>query len=409
MKALLIIVTGILFLNASQAQRVCGTEAYNKSLPVSSGSSPIGISGPARDTVPNEVLVIPVVIHVLYNKNEQNISDAQILSQLKVLNQDFRRNNADSGNTPSVFKSVAADAGITFCLAQVDPGGRTTKGIIRKKTSREFFMADDEMKFSSKGGDNAWDASKYMNIWICSMLGRNLGYATLPGGAADKDGIVINFDVFGTAGVVRAPFNKGRTATHEIAHWLGLKHLWGEDYCGSDEVDDTPKQESYNYYCPSFPHRSSCSPNAYGDLFMNFMDFTDDACMNMFTRGQKNKMRGLFALNNKRNSFLNSYACDSSFASGGPLPDTTPVEKPEITITVFPNPVIDHVKFLVNENYSLKGWNAVIVNAQGTRQYQQSLFSNADILQLKHLPAGIYFLTLSDGESKRSFRLVKMY
>ncbi len=409
MKAFLFITTGILFFYIAQAQRVCGTDAYLKSLPVSAGALPHSPSGPGRDTVPNEVIVIPVVVHVLYNSNAQNISDAQILSQLKVLNQDFRRLNTDTSNTPAVFKSLAADAGITFCLAQVDPNGRTTKGIIRKKTSRDFFLADDEMKFNSKGGDNAWDASKYMNIWICSMLGRNLGYATLPGGAADKDGIVINFDVFGTTGIVRAPFNKGRTATHEVAHWLGLKHIWGEDACGSDDVDDTPKQESYNYYCPVFPHRSSCSPNTNGDMFMNFMDFTDDACMNIFTRGQKNKMRGLFALNKGRNSFLNSYTCDSSFASGGPLPDTTAAVKPAISITVFPNPVIDNVKFLVNENYSLKGWNAVVVNAQGIKQYQQSLFSNADLLQIKHLPAGIYFLTLSDGETMKSFRLLKVY
>ncbi|MEO7263482.1 MAG: M43 family zinc metalloprotease [Ferruginibacter sp.] len=409
MKALLFITTGILFFYLGQAQRVCGTEAYLKSLPVSVGTSPQGPLGPVRDTVPNEVLVIPVVVHVLYNANAQNISDAQILSQLKVLNQDFRRLNSDTSNTPAVFKSLAADAGITFCLAQVDPNGRTTKGIIRKRTTRDFFLADDEMKFSNKGGDNAWDASKYMNIWICSMLGRNLGYATLPGGAQDKDGIVINYDVFGTTGIIRAPFNKGRTTTHEVAHWLGLKHIWGENDCGSDDVDDTPKQESYNYYCPGFPHRSSCSPNANGDMFMNFMDFTDDACMNVFTIGQKNKMRGLFALNKGRNSFLNSFACDSSLASGGPLPYITPIEKPEISITIFPNPAIDIVQFLVNENYSLKGWNAVLVNAQGVRQYQQILQSSKDVLQIKHLPAGIYFLSLSDSETKKSFRLLKVY
>lgn len=408
MKAIIFIITGILFFNALHAQRVCGTEAYLKSLPTSLVASPSGPSGPSRDTLPNEVLVIPVVIHVLYYTNGQNISDAQILSQLNVLNQDFRRRNADTSNTPAVFKAIAADAGITFCLAQVDPNGRTTTGIIRKKTTRDFFLADDEMKFSNKGGDNAWDASKYMNIWICSMLGRNLGYATLPGGAADKDGIVINYDVFGTVGAVRAPFNKGRTATHEVAHWLGLKHIWGEDNCGTDDVDDTPKQETYNYNCPSFPSRSSCSPNASGDMFMNFMDFTDDACMNIFTQGQKNKMRGLFALNNKRNSFLNSYACDSSLAAGGPLPDSIPLEKPGLQVGIYPNPAYDNVSLMVNENYSLAGWQLIVINALGVKQFEQTLQSNMDLVSVKQLKAGIYFIYLTDGKTKKILRLVKV-
>src|SRR5699024_2630864 len=134
-------------------------------------------------------------------------------------------------------------------------------GIVRKHTNVSSFMGEDGMKFSGSGGDDAWDSKRYLNIWVCSLFGRSLEYATPPGGPADKDGVVINFDVFGTTGSLRANFDKGRTATHEVGHWLGLRHIWGDETCGNDEVDDTPRQLSYNFNCPSFPHVTSCSPN----------------------------------------------------------------------------------------------------------------------------------------------------
>src|SRR5690606_8332747 len=137
-----------------------------------------------------------------------------------------------------VFKKVAADTRIEFCLAKVDPDGRATTGIVRTFTKKTQFMADDEVKFSSKGGSDAWDATKYLNIWVCNLFGRTLGYAVLPGGPLERDGVVMKYNVFGTTGAVSAPYNKGRTATHEIGHWLGLQHLWGSEVCGSDGIDD---------------------------------------------------------------------------------------------------------------------------------------------------------------------------
>ena len=281
----------------------CATNEYIKAKGASVESaltSGISLNG-GRDTLNNEVIVIPVVVHVLYHTAIQNISDEQVLSQIRVLNNDYRRLNADTINTPFPFKNVAADTRLVFCLAKVDPNGRYTPGIIRKHTNEEVFLADDAMKFSSSGGDNAWDSKKYLNIWVCNLFGRTLGYSVYPGGPADKDGVVIKCDVFGTTANVAAPYNKGRTATHEIGHWLGLKHLWGDADCGDDGIDDTPTQQTYNNYCPSFPHTSSCSINLYGDMFMNFMDFTDDACLNMFTQGQKNRMRSTFALGEPNN------------------------------------------------------------------------------------------------------------
>jgi hypothetical protein len=364
----------------------------------------------ARDTVPDEIITIPVVIHLLFNTSAQNLSDEQIRSQLTVLNNDYRRLNADAINTPAVFQQYAADSKIMFCLAQVDPGGRATRGIIRKHTNVEYFLGDDGMKFSAAGGDDAWDSKKYLNIWVCNMFGRSLGYATMPGGDPTKDGVVINFDVFGNVGNLRAPFDKGRTATHEVGHWLGLVHIWGDVSCGSDEVDDTPRQLSYNFNCPSFPHVTNCSTNGNGDMFMNYMDLTNDACMNMFTYGQKSRMRSQFALNGSRNSFLNSYACDSSLASGAPLPDDTlPVVKPAGDIKIYPNPVRDFVNIAPLNEDVLEGKNCTVFSMAGVKLIQVKLSSEKPVLDLSRLPAGVYVLKIGEGAERRIKKIIKIF
>ena len=395
---------------ASMAQHQCGTETYTRNYYKPAKEQPaVFLRGQERDTVPNEIITIPVIVHLLFNTNEQNITDDQIRSQIDVLNKDFRRMNADAVNTPDAFKPVTADARIMFCLAKVTPGGKPTKGIIRKYTTKEFFLGDDGMKFSAAGGDDAWDSKKYLNIWVCALFGRSLGYATIPGGDASLDGVVINYDVFGNTGFVRPPFNKGRTATHEVAHWLGLKHIWGDENCGSDDVDDTPRQKSYNYGCPVFPHVTSCSENASGDMFMNFMDFTDDACMNSFTNGQKMKMRSLFALGGTKNSFLYSFACDSSLASGGPLPDDTlPVFKPKAGISIYPNPAISEVTINPVNDYVLTGKVCSIYNVQGKLLIRQSFVSNREKINVSALPSGIYILKIGEGDDKQVVKLIKL-
>ncbi|MGI8584231.1 MAG: hypothetical protein ACR2KX_18720, partial [Chitinophagaceae bacterium] len=179
----------------------CDTYNYLKKYPQISSSSTYRVDGlnkSARDTIANEVITIPVVIHVLYNNASQNVSDAQILSQLQSLNNDYRRLNADALNVPAAFAPLAADARIVFCLAKIDGFGKATTGIIRKYTSTQNWMADDGMKFSSQGGDNAWDSKRYFNIWVCNLFGRNLGYSSLPGSQVDKDGVGIQYNAFGT-------------------------------------------------------------------------------------------------------------------------------------------------------------------------------------------------------------------
>ena len=231
--------------------------------------------------------VIPVVVHVVYKQPGENISDAQINSQITVLNKDYSAANTDKKNTPSVWKGLVTSANIQFALAKTDPKGKKTTGITRTKTTKDSFPSDDSVKSAAKGGHAAWPSAKYLNIWVCNLGDRLLGYAQFPGGPPATDGVVILSTAFGTQGTATTPFNKGRTATHEIGHWLNLHHIWGDtQHCeGSDLVDDTPNAQQPNFGKPKFPH-ISCKNGPNGDMFMNYMDYVDDDTMVMFTAGQ---------------------------------------------------------------------------------------------------------------------------
>jgi hypothetical protein len=256
----------------------------------------------------NELIIIPVVVHILYNKSAENISDAQIHSQIRILNEDFRRTNADKTNTPSMFSGVAADVQIEFRLATKNPSGNPTNGIIRKFTTKTSFSADDSMKFNSSGGSSAWNPNKYLNIWVCN-LSSYLGYATFPIDAGkSKDGIVVHYRAFGDIGAnLYTKYNKGRTATHEVGHYLNLRHIWGDGGCGVDDgVNDTPLAGGANFTASpcSFPGPNTCNTGAgdQPDMFQNYMDYSDDVCMNLFTNGQKSRMRALFSNGGTRES-----------------------------------------------------------------------------------------------------------
>ena len=381
------------------AQRICLTKSQDNIAQIN--QSPLSVNG--RDTLPNEIITIPVVIHVLYNSSSQNISDDQIRSQLAVLNTDFRKTNGDIGNVPPAFAGLSGNARINFCIARVDPLGRPTKGIIHKHTLTDVWTADDAVKFSASGGDDAWDSRRYLNIWVCNLFGRNLGYASLPGSVANKDGVVIQFDVFGTIGS-RYPFNKGRTATHEIGHWLGLKHVWGDADCGDDGISDTPPQQTYNNGCPSFPHTSNCSINANGDMFMNFMDFTDDACMYMFSHGQVIKMRSMFATGGFKNSFLYSKVCDSAQAQGIPLPaDSTTIIS---SISMYPNPTTTQVTIACSAS-DIIGKIIMIYDVLGKLVLSATLTSQKNILYINNLIPGMYIAKIGEGKNITSLRFMK--
>ena len=395
----------ISFSLGANAQRCLTPEYSQKNSEVNSVARRTAtINTAKRALLTNEVIQIPVVVHVLYNNSQQNISDEQVRSQIISLNKDFRRQNADTVNTPAIFKNFAADTRIQFCLAKVDPKGKYTTGIIRKYTTQSQFIADDAMKFSAQGGDDAWDASRYLNIWVCNLFGRTLGYAVLPGSPAEKDGVVIHYSAFGTTGNVVAPFNKGRTATHEIGHWLGLQHLWGDTDCGDDGIADTPPQQGSNSGCPSFPHLSSCSNNASGDMFMNYMDFTNDACMNLFTINQKEKMRSLFNEGGPRNSFLGSVECDSTNAEAAPIPKETG----KLKISLFPNPATNIVNINSNIDSEVVGRVIKLYDASGKLCLTQIIQSGNTILNISHLTSGMYILRIEGESGPYIYKIMKI-
>lgn len=262
------------------------------------------------------VITIPVVFHVLYSNSTENISTTRLMEQLTVLNEDFRKTNADAANIPTVWQSIAADSEIQFCLATQDPNGAFTSGINRVATTVASFGTDDKMKFTSSGGADAWDRNKYLNIWVCDLGSQLLGYAQFPGQTASTDGVVLHYRYTGKTGA-SAPFNKGRTGTHEVGHWLGLYHIWGDDNgacTGSDQVTDTPNQADATYGCftAGTVKTDACATAAPGYMWQNYMDYTDDACMYMFTAGQKTRMQNVLA--GSRASLATSPGCSPAIS-----------------------------------------------------------------------------------------------
>jgi len=261
------------------------------------------LSGATRSAITG-VITIPVVVHVVYNTTSENISTAQINSQIDVLNKDFRRTNTDATS----LWPQAADSEIQFCLATVDPSGLPTSGVTRTSTTSTSFSSANNMKFNSTGGKDAWPAGSYLNVWVCDLSGGLLGYAQFPGGSASTDGVVVDYQYFGTVGTATAPFNLGRTATHEVGHYLNLRHIWGDGGCSVDDfVSDTPTSDAPNYGCAT--GHVSCSTV---DMVQNYMDYSDDACMNLYTAGQKGRMRALFDAGGSRVSLLSSAGCGSA-------------------------------------------------------------------------------------------------
>lgn len=312
-------------LNFAQAQRQCGTPDVETMLSVSPKELREKfhkIEDHTENFVRNfkqdkatGVITIPVVVHIVYNTAAQNITDAMVQSQINVLNADFRRTNADKTNTPAAFAGLGADFEIQFQLATRDPQGNTTTGITRTSTTKTFFEyggSDSQgvfVKQSAQGGKDAWSPSSYLNMWVCNFGGASgnlLGYATFPTDAGTfKDGVVMGYKYFGVNPTLGGVFGYGRTATHEVGHWLNLRHIWGDASCGNDLVTDTPTQQTSNGGCPAFP-KTSCSNGANGDMFMNYMDYTNDQCMNIFTTGQKARARALFGIGGARISLLSS-------------------------------------------------------------------------------------------------------
>lgn len=262
---------------------------------------------------------VQVVVHVIHDGEAlgqgTNIPDAQILSQIEVLNEDFNRLNSDAANTPSEFQGRAGNLAIEFVLAQQDPSGIPSSGINRVKGTKSGWTIQDNKELKSLG---YWPSLHYLNIWVCNLTDY-LGFtqfpvSTLPGVEnsstnALTDGIIISYKTFGSSDDgnfnLDPSYNKGRTTTHEMGHFFGLRHLWGEkdDCTGTDYVDDTPLQQRATEDCPAHPQKQCVNGNE-NTMFQNFLDFTDDDCLNLFTKGQVERMRIVLENSPRRASLL---------------------------------------------------------------------------------------------------------
>jgi hypothetical protein len=249
----------------------------------------------AREEPPPLGLVtIPTIVHLVWSRPDQNVGDEQVASQIETLNRDFRKRNDDVAILPPVWATVAADADIEFALVDVT----------RTRTDVAAFDTDDRVKAAATGGADPVSPDSHLNLWVCQLGGGLLGYAQFPGGPPETDGVVVTYTAFGSTGTAAAPFDLGRTSTHEVGHWLNLRHIWGDDGdgCGGDDfVADTPNQGGPNYGRPTYP-KVSCGNAPHGDMFVNYMDYTDDAAMVMFTRGQAERMAA--ALRGPRSGLL---------------------------------------------------------------------------------------------------------
>jgi hypothetical protein len=347
-----------------------------------------------------EVITIPVVVHVVYRTQGENLPDVQIRSQINVLNEDYRMTNADAANVPSVWNNVKVDSEIEFCLANRDPNGNPTTGITRTQTTVTNWAGSDNVKRTDMGGKDPWPANQYLNIWVCNIGSGLLGFAYLPGISSDLDGVVIGHRFFGKgfSGLSNS-YNLGRTTTHEVGHYLNLHHLWGQGAsnpnCNADDfVTDTPRQEDPNYGCKIFPH-VSCNNGPNGDMFNNYMDYGNDACLFFYTSGQKQRM--LATMNGPRASLKNSLGCSLVSVEDVPLTER---------ISIFPNPASDRVTVSGDLGTSGKATYS-LTNLAGQQVLEGIMTNTSDrSISVEHLPAGMYLLKIatdSDHTVKRIF------
>ncbi|AEV97203.1 Peptidase M43B pregnancy-associated plasma-A [Niastella koreensis GR20-10] len=342
------------------------------------------------------IVYVPVVFHVVLT-NPAVISDAQIVAQLDVLNKDFAGMNKDSVNLPAAFKPLFGKSQIQFKLAQRTPGNEPASGIVRATAGRSIYSTfDNSLKYTALGGDDAWDADRFLNVWITNLsAGYVLGYSTLPGASIPaEEGIVIHYTTLPADSL--KPYNRGRTLTHEAGHFFYLYHIWGdENGCtGTDFVDDTPNQTTLTSGCPGGAIiTDACSPAAPGILYENYMDYTDDACMSLFTRGQVSRMET--ALNDYHPGYYTSHGADPlpNLLSKGFMVTPNPATN-AITIRFYPVPVTLKAISL----YTSAGQKIAEQVATGAGSYT---------FNLNRFASGVYFIQAVFPDKKIMQKVIK--
>ena len=357
---------------------------------------------PGKPPAPRSI-TIPVVVHVLYNAPEQNISDAQVQSQIDVLNEDFTATNSDYNNYDAGYGSVKGDLDIQFCLVQV----------IHKQTSHKGFGLNDNMKFNKSGGSDAVDPMHIFNIWVCDLGKKLLGYAYYPGITPELFGVVCHTGAFGRGEQYNlfTDYDLGRTTTHEVGHALGLAHIWGDRTCGDDLVDDTPLHNTANVGCPGEGHLSTCTGTPL-EMWMNYMDYTDDRCMYFFTDGQAARAGFFIDTDPQLISIVNS-ACSSARQTNNDITSTSNTRfnsSREKFNSILLYPTITSGQLNLSVNNAVGGKAIINIYAQtGALMMKRQLFNSGKTLQqidVSKLANGIYFLELGQGANKQTRKFI---
>jgi len=415
------IVFGLLFLilfveSKAQTLEKCGTMHNYKALEANNPTlkqQRVDVEAIAREWLNQNkkqgvvVATIPVVFHVVHNLSipEQNVPDSILYSQLEVLNNDYRRTNADTVNTRAEFDSLAADIEIEFCLANVDPTGSFTTGINRvTTTSTDFSFSpfNNNVKTTAGGGVEPWPTTDYLNIWVCDMYSGGsplvLGYAQFPGDDPATDGVVMTYQHTGSRpwDAAAAPANLGRTASHEVGHYFGLRHIWGDGACDStDYVTDTPNASAASQQICTLTNNTCNDPltepywNGYDppDMLENYMDYSTDACMNMFTKGQKDRMWSF--LNTARSTLLSSTKCDGLTG----IEDIMSSDN----VIIYPNPSSDMFTIEWPGEYKFERMEVVdLVGKTILTENMTNVYAKY-VVNTQNISEGIYFVKLING------------
>lgn len=343
-----------------------------------------------KDQTKGVVYTIPVVIHVIHNGEAvgtgSNLSDADAAAIITVMNEQFRKTNADTLWPGDPFYDLSVDTEIEFCLAQRDPQGNPTSGITRMQGSQATWQ---DFEFDSLVKPiTIWDHTSYMNMWSCDFTDPSLdGYGTFPAGvAADKDGIVVSYNDF----LAPNMGNKSIVATHEVGHYLNLNHIWGDDQCGDDMVADTPPAETDNSGCPNYPHNanSACGAGPDGEMFMNYMDYSDAVCTMVYTPDQTTRMRT--TLETFRSGLLTSDACQ-------PLMGVNSLSSN--LFSVYPNPNQGVFVIDLNDN-SIGNVSITVYDQLGQEVIQLSNVVQFPVeVTLEDVPNGIYYVKIANDQS----------